>query len=247
MNQINFNYMKGLCTFVPSMKYLYVLVAVCLLNACGPSGRSASLDSKTFYEQAGAYNVQIVDVRRPAEFEESHIKNAVNIDIESKDFDQKISELYKDVPVYVYCRSGKRSAEAAEKMKKLGFKEIYNLQGGLDEWTSIGFPVEVKQVEEPEPDFKTAINGDKLVMVDFNATWCGPCKMMQPFVDRIHKDRKDEVIVFSIDTDREKDLAMEYQIAQLPTVMLFKGGKVLERKIGFMEESKLNELVDKYK
>ena len=84
-------------------------------------------------------------------------------------------------------------------------------------------------------------------MVDFNATWCKPCKMMQPSIDRVHDERSSEVIVYSIDVDEFPQYNEKYQIKSIPLVMLFKNGKLLHRSEGLLEESKINELIDKNK
>lgn len=78
--------------------------------------------------------VQLVDVRTEGEFENGHIDNALNINVSSNDFDQKIQQLDKSKPVYIYCQSGKRSSNAAKKMEALGFTAIYDLKGGILSW-----------------------------------------------------------------------------------------------------------------
>ncbi len=222
------------------LTYLVMMLAI----ACGKTKASAELDAATFNTRISESNVQLLDVRTAGEFNEGHISNALNIDIKQEDFDKKLDMLYKDVPVYVYCRSGARSGDAAERLTKQGFKEVITLKGGTDQWTKNGLPL----VESEEPVvFKDAIQGDKLVLVDFNAPWCAPCRQMQPFVDRMAWFRKKEVTVISINTDVDTALRREYDIAQLPTFMLFKKGQVLHRTIGGMEEAKLNALVDTYK
>lgn len=85
--------------------------------------------------------IQLIDVRTPKEFEEEHIENAENINFYDEDFTIKINKLNKDEPVYVYCRSGKRSGKSAKEFKKLGFTKIYDLEGGILNWKSEGFKV----------------------------------------------------------------------------------------------------------
>ncbi len=79
---------------------------------------------------------QLVDVRTAEEFEEGHLKNAQNISVTDADFEENMSKLDKDEPVYLYCRSGKRSAKAAQILKEMGFKEIYDMEGGYLKWQS---------------------------------------------------------------------------------------------------------------
>lgn len=78
--------------------------------------------------------VQLVDVRTSAEYQAGHIGDAANIDYLAEDFKQKIQTLNKNQPVYVYCQVGGRSSKAAKAMQALGFREIYDLQGGYMAW-----------------------------------------------------------------------------------------------------------------
>jgi rhodanese-related sulfurtransferase len=79
-------------------------------------------------------NYQLIDVRTPAEFSQGHIKNALNIDINSPNFQQLLSEMDKDQTILVYCAVGGRSAKAAKMMESLGFQKIYDLKGGYRTW-----------------------------------------------------------------------------------------------------------------
>ena len=79
-------------------------------------------------------DVQLIDVRTPEEFDEVRIVNAQNIDFSSPTFDEDIMKLDKSKPVILYCKSGGRSAQCAEKMKEAGFQKIYDLEGGISKW-----------------------------------------------------------------------------------------------------------------
>lgn len=81
---------------------------------------------------------QLLDVRTPGETELGIIVGAQEIDFNSPDFAKRVSELDKNKPVLVYCRSGARSGNAMRQMQNMGFKEIYNLEGGIMAWTGSG-------------------------------------------------------------------------------------------------------------
>jgi len=83
----------------------------------------------------------ILDVRTSKEFESGHIENAVNIDYFSNDFENSLSKLDKSKTYFVYCKSGVRSGKASNMLNKLGFKKIYTLKGGIDNWSAKGFSV----------------------------------------------------------------------------------------------------------
>ena len=89
---------------------------------------------------------QIVDVRTKAEFDAERIKDAINIDINKKDFQKQIEKkLQKDKIVYVYCTKGVRSLRAAEILEALDFTRIYNLSGGLNAWKKQNYPTKKKR------------------------------------------------------------------------------------------------------
>ena len=82
----------------------------------------------------------ILDVRTQEEYDSGHLKNSMLIPVD--ELEERISEVPKDKPIIVYCRSGRRSAEAADILLKNGFSPVYDMQGGILEWIEKGYPVE---------------------------------------------------------------------------------------------------------
>ena len=82
----------------------------------------------------------IVDVRTPEEYDEEHVEKAINIDFRSENFRDEIDKLKKDKTYLIYCRSGRRSADALNIMKELDFTRIYHMNGGILEWLDEGLP-----------------------------------------------------------------------------------------------------------
>jgi phage shock protein E len=106
----------------------------------GETKNYAHISADSF--QAQLDGAHVIDVRTPEEYVEGHITGASLIDIHAADFKQRIGQLEKDVPYYVYCRTGGRSREAVNIMKAAGFAQVYGLDGGIRAWTRAGFPVE---------------------------------------------------------------------------------------------------------
>jgi len=120
------------------MRYFLAVFAMLLIVSCGNSQQQDGIEKITpeaFSKKLEmTENPQLIDVRTPDEFSEGHLKNALNIDINGDDFEKQLQTLDKNAPVYVYCRSGGRSTKAVEQMKQMGFREIYELEGGILSW-----------------------------------------------------------------------------------------------------------------
>jgi phage shock protein E len=84
----------------------------------------------------------IIDVRTPSEYKKGHLKDARLLNIFDDTFEAEIDKLDKNKTYFVYCAVGGRSSEAAEMMQKKGFKLVYNMEGGINKWNSLKFPVE---------------------------------------------------------------------------------------------------------
>ena len=87
------------------------------------------------------------------------------------------------------------------------------------------------------------LKSDKPVIIDFYATWCGPCKMMSPIIDEISKECSDKVKVGKIDTDENASLAEEYGIMSIPTVLVFKNGELSKTFVGVTPKEKILEVL----
>ena len=82
------------------------------------------------------------------------------------------------------------------------------------------------------------LNSDKPVLVDFWAVWCGPCRMIEPVIEEIAAER-DDIKVCKVNVDEQMDLALEYGVASIPTLMVFKGGELTERQVGALPKEEI--------
>ena len=83
-----------------------------------------------------------------------------------------------------------------------------------------------------------------LVLVDFFATWCGPCKMMEPVISKIAEEYKGKVKVGKVNVDDENELAMKYQISSIPTLILFKDGNPIKSLIGLSSKTEIENMIN---
>ena len=110
------------------------MFASLLCMACSAQNNNfQSVDNTLFKQALDSENCTLVDVRTPQEFQQSHIPGAINIDVNSPDFEKQIKLLPNDKPLAIYCRSGKRSKAAAQKLSKWGYKGI-ELNNGFINW-----------------------------------------------------------------------------------------------------------------
>lgn len=92
---------------------------------------------------------------------------------------------------------------------------------------------------------KEVLNSEVPVLVDFFATWCGPCKMMSPLVEELAKEMEGKAKVYKVDTDEERDLAIKYGIMSIPTFIVFKNGEPVGKAVGMRDKEELISLLNK--
>jgi thioredoxin len=228
------------------MKRYVFFVFVLLFNSCGNAQKQLEqvpISAAAFAEKTRKLpQSPIVDVRTPEEFAKGHLPTARNIDWNGSDFEAQIQALDKSKPVFIYCLSGGRSASAAKKMCAEGF-QVYEMAGGIMKWRAAGLP-EIKNTSLPSDgmtlqQFQDLVPSDKVVLVDFYADWCGPCKKMKPYLEEISKDLADKVVVVRINADDHQSLCKALKIDALPVLQVYKKGIVTWTNTGFIEKSEV--------
>ncbi|MCA6435741.1 MAG: thioredoxin [Bacteroidota bacterium] len=92
--------------------------------------------------------------------------------------------------------------------------------------------------------FKNLINSDQLTLVDFYAEWCGPCKTMKPILEDLKRKIGDKATIIKIDVDKNQEAAAAYSIRSVPTLMLFKAGKIVWQQAGVVSSNDLSKIID---
>ncbi len=102
-------------------------------------------------------------------------------------------------------------------------------------------------MEVKDHDFKDkVINNDKLVLVDFWAEWCGPCRTLSPILDEIAEDYQDKLDLAKVDIDQNQEYAAKYGIRNIPTVLLFKNGEIVDKQVGVAPKKKYVDSIEQY-
>ena len=206
-----------------------------------------------FKELIAAGDVLVLDVRTPGEYSRGNIAGSTLINIADPGFASKISMLQKDKTILVYCLTGSRSAAAANYMVKQGFKKIVNLQQGIMDWNRQGYPVvQSSQAVAPtstaytEHSFAKLLQSNKLVLVDFHAVWCAPCKAMNPVIDKVSANFKGKAKVEKVDVENNKIITEAYKVQTVPGFVLFKEGKKVWSHTGIISYEDLTVVIKKY-
>ena len=94
--------------------------------------------------------------------------------------------------------------------------------------------------------FREIIQSDKPVLVDFTATWCGPCKMMAPILHEVKSAMGDKITIIKIDVDKNPEVSGQFQVQSVPTLIIFRKGEVKWRQSGVVPAKQLQEILGKY-
>ncbi len=225
-------------------KLLSITLLSILLNSCtnGQIQNSQTLSATEFAAKIKELPAApILDVRTPDEFSKGHLVNALNYDWNGNEFEKQIASLDKSNPVFVYCLSGGRSSSAANKMRSDGFTQVYEMDGGVMKWRGANLPETTANTTTSngmtKQQFDELLNSDKLVLVDFYAEWCAPCKKMKPYLEEIAKDMADKVVIIRINADDNQSLCKELKIDALPVLQLYKNKTLIWTNTGFIDKA----------
>jgi rhodanese-related sulfurtransferase len=216
------------------------LTAALFFLACNSNAQN--VDANTFEQKINAGGVQVLDVRTAGEYSGSHLKNVMLADWTNKaQFEERVKYLDKNKTLLVYCAAGGRSGQAAVWLKEQGFKEVVNLQGGITAWNAAGKPVvrEGGAVELSTAAFNATIASSGIVLVDIGATWCPPCKKMEPILDELSKTLQGKYTLLKVDGGNDVTVMKELGAAVLPTFMVYKNGKLSWKKEGIVSLEEL--------
>lgn len=229
------------------MKYLFLILS--LLISCSLFAQT-KLSPTDFAKQSKQKKAQLLDVRTAAEYATESLPKSKNIDWNDKTtFKESMKGLDKKKPIYVYCLSGGRSAQAAKLLTQDGF-EVYELEGGLmklnAEKKEDNISANSKDIKGLDrAGFEKITKSHNLVLIDFTAKWCGPCQTIKPYLEKIAADKSYKAKVIYIDADTNGPLLKELKVNAIPRLQLFKAGVKVWDHTGGIDKQELIEVLKK--
>jgi hypothetical protein len=225
------------------MKYFLMSLLLVFGASCQSQSTSEKLNPKAFYDKMQSLPESVlIDVRSSDEFNDGAIANAINVNYNDDQFQSNIKKLDINKTYFVYCLSGGRSASAVSYMKDNGFKNVYELKGGIMAWKKDNLKVTdprhaIAADKISAEQYDAIANSSELVLIDFYAPWCGPCMKMAPLLDQLSKEYEGKAKIVRINIDENKTLTQQLQIDEIPFFKLYKGGKVAGNYVGQMGRS----------
>ncbi len=221
------------------MKNVFFAFLFFSLAACKAQDASqAKMKPDGFEKAITAENIQVLDVRTAAEYSSGHIKNSLQADWNNQpEFLDRVKYIDKDKPVYIYCLAGGRSNAAANWMRSNGFKNVTELDGGINAWKGNNKPLEgssdVPQMTMEQ--YSSSIPNDKTMLVDFGAAWCPPCIKMLPVITELESSNT----IIKVDAGVHTDLMKQLNIETIPVFIVYKEGKEVWRRQGIVSKEEL--------
>jgi len=216
---------------------MLLLGIICFFQVTAQSG---VLSPTQFQQQVIAGQSQLLDVRTAGEYKQGHLSNALQADwTNSAEFAERVKYLDKNKPLLVYCASGGRSGQAAEWLVKQGFVKVDNLTGGMIAWKQASLPFVTEEVtrQMSAAEYAKLIRSAGVVLVDFGAEWCPPCKKMEPVLASLQKELAGKYTLVKVDGGRDTDMIKANGVNALPVFIVYKNGKETYRIQGVVEKN----------
>ncbi len=246
------------------MKRLFILlVTLMLLTGCAARPSTGTYRQITAQEAAELMESEtgyiVLDVRTPQEYAERHIPGAINVPNETIGSTAPEQLPDREQLILIYCRSGNRSKQAADNSAASTAGRAKPSQVTSDKVTEVSALI-VYTVIHPNENTKEAqsmsvihidrnnfasevLHSDKPVLLDFWASWCGPCRMVSPIIDEIAAARSD-VRVGKINVDEQPELARQFGIMSIPTLVVMKNGQIVNQAVGARPRSAIESMLN---
>lgn len=227
------------------MKNIFtIILAAFLLHSC-VAQKTNNLSAAEFSKAIKNTKVQLLDVRTKEEYKQGHIANALQANWnDDAEFEKRTKSLDVTKALYVYCLSGGRSAAAASSLRKKGFT-VVELKGGINAWKNANLPTEASEAAPKGMEilvFENLLKTNDLVLVDFGAKWCPPCKKMNPILDSLQKLIPTLKLV-KIDLDKDVEICNKNNVTELPVFHFYKKGVLVKEVKGEMKLAEMQNIL----
>jgi thioredoxin len=230
-------------------KHFLSILFICSL-LCASCSQKESLTVNEFAEKLGkAPHPQLLDARSPEEFARNHIQGAISVNMADNAAKQKVIEaLDPAYPTFTYSINSGRGVVLAAELRKLGFREVYALSGGLAAWVGAGYPLETfgENSGLTSEQFEQLIRSNRRVLVDFSSSYCGGCRLLQPVLDSLEHQSPDDLKIVRVELDESPGIIKEQKIEALPTLILFEHGKTVWKHKGLIKLPELLHALQKH-
>lgn len=227
------------------MGRVFLTIMLMLTGIIAMAQQQQAVDAAEFDKDIQQPEVQVFDVRTAGEFSTGHLPHALQADYTKKEeFKDRVQYLDKKKTVYIYCLSGGRSTAAAKWMRENGFADVVELEGGINAWKRAGKQLDGIAEKKPQfdvTDYNKAIQAKGYVLTDVGATWCPPCKQMEPVLEKFFQ-KHPQVKKVLVDGGNDQEVMKSVNATKLPTFIFYKDGKEIARKQGVMELAELEKL-----
>ncbi len=200
-------------------------------------------------EKINKAEAQVIDARSAEEFQQSHIKGAVNINPTGADYQKDLKQLTGQKPIVIYSIGSGRSNSLAKVLNEKGFKDVWVLDGGFSKWIGSGYPIEdhTKQAAITTAAYNRLTQSAKVVLIDFGSKYCGSCKKLVPVLDSLENQKSFGAKIIKIESYEQARLVKEKNIKSLPTLLLYKDGKLVWQKVGQASTQEISAAVSQNK
>lgn len=227
------------------MRNLLFILATLFTFSCHSQNKETKLTANEFLNQStSAAGAVILDVRTPEEYTDGFIENAINLDYNDPHFSNRIKALDHNKTYFVYCLSGGRSSSAANFMRQNAFAHVYELDGGILAWNKLKLPLSKQKAtistdKISASEYKAITKQSSIVLIDFYAPWCGPCKQIQPVLEELSKEYTGKATIIRINIDENKELTRKLGIDEIPYFKRYINGEERGNYIGQLDKTTL--------
>jgi len=218
-------------------KFRQNISAIVLLFTIGgfAQNQSTTIPVESFYSKIKEQkNAQVIDARGPDEFALNHIHGAVNFNQQSENYTKSVAALDKSKPVFIYSIGAGRSVTLTNELLKNGFKEVYNLEGGIANWIGAGKPFYTSSKSKLSlEEYKKIVADNNTVLVDIGSRYCGACKKVKPILETIRAQYGENLKIVEIDLEENPQIVADLKTVKVfPTLILYQNGQIVFKKDG---------------